>query len=316
MPSFDAVNYAIRPNKAVERKIVFSALAKVSRIVDLSAYRYIGLGSLWFVDFLMAHKILGVKSMVSIEASKIGFQRAEFNRPLACIDVIEGVSTAVLQELDLKQSASLVWFDYDSSIGGPVLQDIELLAPRCAANSIIILTVNAKKDQLPKRNAQGEEISEETSLRQIAGDLLPDPLERNRLQPINYPKLICEILGTALQNATTESGRKESFVKLFDIVYSDATPMSTVGGIIAADDKAEAFRQLVAEPDWGGIVDKPIAIPPLTMKEKMALDRLMPSEASPTDLQMTDIGFQLRRDQIDAYHRHYLHYPMFGEFLL
>ena len=315
MPSFDAVNYVLRPNKAVERKIVFSGLGRVSRIVNLSSYRYLGLGSLWFVDFLMAHKILGVDSMVSIEQSEIGHRRSEFNRPLACIEVIRGETTLVIPTLNLEQSPSIVWFDYDSSIDGPALKDIGMLAPRCARNSILIVTINAKRDQLPDKDENGATIETERSLRMIAGDLVPTPLDAKRLRPLEYPKLLCEILSNRFQSATTNSGRADSFVKLFDLAYNDGTPMVTVGGIVAGNDEAEMIQKVVESPEWEGIVQETISVPPLTLKEKMALDRLMPAAEPPTDAQMNKIGFHLKRAQIDTYHRYYRHYPVFGELI-
>jgi hypothetical protein len=88
------------------------------------------MGSLWFVDFLMAHRTLGIKSMKSIERPGIGYKRTQFNRPLSCIEVVRGESSLVIPSLDLTSRPSLVWFDYDSSITGPVIQDIGLLVPR------------------------------------------------------------------------------------------------------------------------------------------------------------------------------------------
>jgi hypothetical protein len=314
MPSFDAVNYSIRPNKAVERRTVFSGLTKLSRVVDLSSHLYVGLGSLWFVDFLMAHKLLGIQSMKSIESTEIGITRSRFNCPLSCIDVIPGDSTEVIPTLGLEHAQSLVWFDYDSSIGGPAIRDIAMILSRCAPNSVLIVTINAKQSDLPTRDENDVEIDLETSLRRVAGDLVPTPLSPKRLQKINYPKLLCEILSNQMQSTTVNSARIESFIKLFDVVYSDGTPMATVGGVVATADKVDAIRQLVASPSWEGILPDPISIPPLTIKEKIALDRMMPSAHPPTEAQMRSTGFQLKREQIDMYHRHYLHYPMFGEF--
>jgi len=315
MPSFDAVNYTIRPNKAVERKIVFAGLKKLSYLLDISTHRYIGLGSLWFVDFSMAHRVLGIRWMTSIEQDQIGYRRAEFNRPLSCIDVIHGETKLVIPELGLETSPSLIWFDYDSSIGGPVTGDIGMIVARCAPNSIVIVTISAKKDDLPDKDEAGDDIDTETSLRLIAGDLVPTPLLPKRLRRQDYPKLLCEILTNQFQSAAVNSGRPETFIKLFDLLYSDGTPMVTVGGIVASPDKVAGISQLVADNEWEGILPDSISIPPLTTKEKMALDRMMPSPNPPTAAQMNAIGFQLRQDQIDMYHRHYLHYPLFGELI-
>jgi len=243
MRSFDLINYAIRPNKTVERKIVFAGLAKLSRVFGLSRYRYIGFGAPWFVDFLMAHKILGMESMISIESSSLGFQRSTFNCPLACISPMEGLSTHVIPELGLEQSPATVWFDYDLGIGGPVLADIELLMSKCALNSIVIVTIAAAKDLLPTKDENEQPIDEEASLRRIAGDLVPTPLPPKRLQPSHYAQLLCQVLTNQFESAVVNSGRAAKFIKLFEIVYSDSKRMATVGGIVAA---SEVFKLLVA----------------------------------------------------------------------
>jgi hypothetical protein len=315
MPSFDAVNYSLRPNKAVERKIVFAGLQRLSRVVDLASHRYLGLGSLWFIDYMMAHKLLGIASMTSIERDNIGFMRAEYNCPLRCIEVIEGESSLIIPTLRLNESPSVVWLDYDSSINGPTIEDIGLLVPKCAANSVIIVTINAKKNELETKDESGVEIDAAESLRAIAGDLVPNPLPPKRLQPSHYPKLLCEILSNHFQSKTVNSGRSEAFIKLFDLSYADGTPMITVGGILASAEKADAIRALVASASWEGIADDTIAVPPLTAKEKMALDRMMPAAEAPTIQQIHKLGFALKAEQITVYHRYYQHYPVFGEFL-
>jgi hypothetical protein len=315
MPSFDVVNYSLRPNKSVERKIVFSGLQAVSKVIELSPYKYLGLGSLWFVDYVMAHRLLGISSMISIEQDSIGVRRAEFNRPLGCITVVRGDSTTVIPALNLADRPSITWFDYDSSIAGPVLGDLALLVPKCATNSILIVTINAKKDELPPKDESGVEVDAEASLRRIAGDLVPTPLPAKRMQPRQYPKLLCEILANQLQSRTVNSGRPETFIKLFDLAYADSTPMVTVGGILAAPDQLASLNQLVTSSTWEGMADDTISIPPLTTKEKMALDRMMPAPEPPTVDRVQKAGFALKAEQIKTYHRYYRHYPMFAEYL-
>ena len=90
MVSSDYINYAIRPNKAVERKLIFEVLSVLSPVLNLPGYRYIGLGAPWFVDFVMAHRYLLIEDMISIEQDEILASRAEFNKPYACVSVIHG----------------------------------------------------------------------------------------------------------------------------------------------------------------------------------------------------------------------------------
>ena len=67
MASSDYINYVIRPNKTVERKLIFETLSRLAPIFNFAEYRYIGFGALWFVDFVMAHKYLSIANMISIE---------------------------------------------------------------------------------------------------------------------------------------------------------------------------------------------------------------------------------------------------------
>jgi hypothetical protein len=179
----------------------------------------------------------------------------------------------------------------------------------------LIATINAKKDELPTKDANDQEIDGETALRLAAGDLVPTPLPPKRLRRRDYPKLLCEIVSNQFASASVNSGRSESFIKLFDIVYTDTTPMATVGGILASPNMVSAVQAIVDSNGWEGLVAQPISIPPLTVREKLALDRMMPCRNPPSDDEMEQAGFMLERAQIDAYHRHYLHYPMFGELL-
>lgn len=313
MASFDAVNYAIRPNKAIERKIVFAGLSQLTRILDWSTYRYVGLGSVWFVDFLIAHKSLSIQSMVSIEADLTGYERALFNCPFSCIDVIRGDTSLIIPTLDLGSRPSIVWFDYDTSIDGPVLPDISMLMSQCAPNSVLIVTINAKKNALPKNDPNGVLLNEETSLRRIAGDLVPTPLPSRRLQQKHYPGLLREIVSNQFRNCAANSARSEIFVELFDLEYADGTPMITVGGILAAPETAERVRTLVSSPAWQGFVSAAIKVPPLTLKEKLTLDQMMPCSAPPIRAELEAVGLWLTPEQIAAYHQHYKHYPIFGE---
>lgn len=314
MASFDSVNYAVRPNKAVERKLVFSALLRLSRVLDLSSFRYIGLGSIWFVDFVMAHKLLGIAEMVSIEQNEMGYRRAKYNKPLGCIEIIHGETSLVIPDLALEEKPSIVWFDYDSSIGGPALSDIQSIISKCAPNSIILVTLSAKIDDLQDKDENGKSIDREISLRKIAGDLVPTPLSLKRLQRKNYPRLISEILSNQFSSTSANSGRKEQFIKLFDIIYTDGTPMVTMGGIMADPESSPKINEIVESDNWEGIVAELINIPPLTLKEKVALDQMLPSEKVLSPADIDKIGFALKVEQIENYQRYYIHYPTFGEF--
>ena len=70
--SFLEIDYSLRPNKSIERKVIFEFFASIRERFSLSDYTYVGFGSMWFVDFVMAHRTLGIKDMVSFEKTKKG----------------------------------------------------------------------------------------------------------------------------------------------------------------------------------------------------------------------------------------------------
>src|SRR5688572_12025690 len=79
--SFKRVHYELRPAKQVERRMIIDAL----RLMSLSGfpiddYQYTGMGSIFFVDFILFHKFLGISDMVNAEHSAIP-NRVTFNQP-------------------------------------------------------------------------------------------------------------------------------------------------------------------------------------------------------------------------------------------
>ena len=63
--SYRKIDYRVRPAKAVERKMFVEILRKLSEFGRLEGYRYVGLGSLYFSDFKLFHRVLGFDSMIS-----------------------------------------------------------------------------------------------------------------------------------------------------------------------------------------------------------------------------------------------------------
>ncbi len=62
--SFEKINYNLRPNKCIERKMMCETLSRLSHLEHLHNYRYIGLGSPYFSDFSLFHKNLGITELI------------------------------------------------------------------------------------------------------------------------------------------------------------------------------------------------------------------------------------------------------------
>lgn len=319
MSSSDYVNYAVRPNKAVERKLIFEVLSTLSPTLNLPGYRYIGLGAPWFVDVVMAHKYLSIADIISIEQNAILASRAEFNRPYSCVTVIHGDSETVLPNLPLEEMPLLVWLDYDTSLDGPVLPDLSTLCHRAPTGSVIIATINAHRGSLPTHDENDTEFEELVDkLRSVAGDLVPPELPKEATQTSGYPPFLASLLFNHMHRQVRLAGREgEALFPLFNIGYSDNAPMITVGGVIADATCAQQLGTVLKDKEIGEFPNENshvrIGVPPLTVKEKAVLDQLLPSAEAPTEDQVLELGFRLKPSQIQDYHRFYRYYPVFGE---
>lgn len=322
MESFEGFNYATRPNKNVERKMIFEGLAALSGVFPFSAYRYIGFGSMWFADFILAHRILGITRMTSIQELADFAKRARFNKPYACITVEEGDAATVLPKLPIEQGPTLLWLDYEES-AARVLRELRELCARLASGSILLVTVNSSKEQVPPKNLEGANTAEKHAkevelFRQTYGDLAPAEFPKDFFDKSRYPANIADTLIRHLTHATRVAGRDEHFEVLLNIAYKDGAPMITVGGMIANEvDRARLATARAGLPTPFAFMRSPgqirIAVPPLTTREKLALDQLFPAEATPTEAAVAEIGFPLKQAQIDEYQRYYSRYPVYGE---
>lgn len=313
--SFEKINYALRPNKNIERKLIVDILRRLRPTFPFDEYRYIGMGSLWFVDFRLIHQALRIRDMISIESEAP--DRAEFNRPFHCVRVEDGDTSTVLARLDLREKRAIIWLDHDSDLRGPAIRDAAYVAERVPSGSIVAVTVNAHHGQLKNR----KDMTELEALHDDVGDLMPSPIEKDALNRKGFPGTVARVLHASFVHALARSGREERFHPLINFTYQDGAPMVTVGGMIASPSEVAALEAA----DLGTLDyvlaagDEPyqIEVPLLTFKEKAALDRCLPRDGGLTeDLLRTEYSFSLRDSDVEGYSRFYLHYPVFGEFLI
>lgn len=315
--SYDLLNYATRPNKSVERKMIVEALQGLAGAFPVADYRYIGFGSMWFSDFILVHRVLRISDMVSIEQDDSRTDRANFNRPFKCVRVVMGSSSRVLPTLGWADGRTICWLDYDGGLEASMLGDIDLVCRFAHSGSVVLATVNAHQGTLERSGEQtspGERSKARAEvLAEIAGGAFPSTI--TQITAANAPTVIAETLLNQMIHSTRQSGRPMTFVPLMNFVYSDGAPMATAGGIILDDADATAFRALKLASRFRyltGTQQFKIDVPHLTAREKLVLDQLLPHTKSPT---VRELGFTLPKSKIDAYRDLYRFYPFFGELL-
>ncbi len=309
MTSFNLVNYSLRTNKSIQRNLVFEGVRILKMRLDLKRLGYIGFGSLWFTDFVTAHKALGIRDMYSMEADKIGFARAKFNQPFKTVEVRHGRCSRLLPKLLMDPAAArrpwLIWLDYDTGLNDEIVDDLRNTIEKAPDNSILIVTINCKN--LGRPNARV------IRLKTLLGGVVPDNLDINDCQDDRIAQTLLGLMTDSLTSAAASAARLGGYVPAFQIAYQDATPMITFGGVLPSKKNLAVVTKAVAARDWPGIVSKPIVVPPLTLKEASSLQSELPQGRALTRRAVKQLGFDLELNHVKSFQEFYKYYPFYAQ---
>ncbi|MBF9351913.1 hypothetical protein BKG80_18150 [Mycobacteroides chelonae] len=305
-PSYQAIDYRLRPAKAVERKMLADLFRALDRASSLKHYQYIGFGSPYFSDFNLFHRALDIQSMISIERELGDQERFEFNRPFAAVDLRFGESSEILPEIEWHQKA-IVWLDYDDPLELSMLDDIALCVRNVPSGSIVLATASAQPN--PEIGERVDELRDRldtyihpgTDASQLGGWNLADL----------YRRIIDEKISEAIRDRNTLRGSKlpVRYEQLINFQYADGAKMTTVGGIVL--DEADQISYRVCAFDKYEFYRSEsnsyrINIPKLTPKEIRHLDSFLPCDDT---LDATSIGIPL--NQSAKYRALYRYFPRY-----
>lgn len=311
MPSFNAINYSLRPSKSIQRQVVFEGVRRLQNDLEYEGLIYVGFGSVWFTDFMLAHKVLGIDEMVSIEADPIGFQRALFNAPFSTVVVREGMSSVVLPELlsddNYRAKPWLIWLDYDYELNEGVRDDIRLVIEHAPANSLLLATFNGLETKY------GAAPDRPDRLKEILGAVLPDNLPKADFKKDRLQSLLADRTLDFMQSVAADLARPGGFVPAFRFLYQDGAPMVTVGGLLPKKGAAAIAKDIVQSETWQCMPSEPVKAPHLTNKEAAVLQALLPRDSALTRADVQALGFDLHEEELRAFQSHYREYPSFAQ---
>ena len=309
--SYEKVNFAIRPAKCIERKMLCEAFQRLREFGPLERYRYIGFGSTYFADFILFHKVLGLRNMVSIEADRQNRRRFAFNKPFRCIRMRYGWSNEQLPELAWG-TRSIVWLDYDYALDESVLADVRLLVSRLTSGSLAVFTVDARPPNPRSRPRD--------SLAEIRGRLpsrIPAEVGAADLDDWGTAKVYRQVIHNEVEQALSDRngvldvGHRLTYTQLFNFHYEDGAKMLTVGGLLHAKRHEPSFTRCNFDAlSFLRTGDEPcvIEVPNLTYRELRHLDRQLPSEGIP---RLRHPG--IPRADVTRYSEWYRYFPTFAE---
>jgi hypothetical protein len=110
----------------------------------LRHYVYVGFGSVWFAEFGLYHRSLGIKKMISIERQADAKSRIDANKPFACVQVDYRSSTLAIPDLDWTKR-QFIWLDYDDPINIDMLLDARSVAARARSGTVFAISMQCQK---------------------------------------------------------------------------------------------------------------------------------------------------------------------------
>jgi hypothetical protein len=317
MASYNQFNYNYRPAKAMERKLFIELLKEMYGITGLATATYIGLGSIFFSDFRLVHKELGISKMINIELNKADQERFEYNKPYACIELLWGMSTDVLPTLDW-EGTKIIWLDYDGSLKKYMIEDVEIIFSTLQPDSFYFVTCNSSMQRFYSKQLNKHD---EQQFVQEFGNYSPFGLTSEMLTNKNSPLLIREILNSQIKHtidlrnaAILEDSEKLIYIQLLLISYQDGAPMFSTGGVLKRKKDLrkfvrESFMSLPYIRTGEEILD--IESPILTNSEINLINAFLPNKVK-TFMTTRELQF-IPETAKERYYNLYRYYPSFVE---
>lgn len=325
MNSSRKINYSTRIAKNIERKMLRDILIRFSSNFPMSDYTYVGFGSKFFTDFLMFHKYLHINKLISIEGDEGNRKKYDFNKPLNCIEMMYGMSSDILPNLQLNKNKSIIWLDFDGLLEESCLADIASLAERLETGSVLFISYNSRplkslelRNKYPNITSEKEQL--ERYLRDVHGEnYLPHKLELRGLKKWDdYSRLLREIIINCLTKRLEIKNRgaseKIQFKQIVNFNYQDGCEMSTLGFTFfnneedlakIEDTRLDAFDFYCDDKEY-----YQIEVPSLTMKEIKALLEIMPKASKGAMRKMESI---IPPSEIIQFSKIYKYLPLFTD---
>jgi hypothetical protein len=308
--SYDKVHYEFRPAKQVERRMILDLFQRLMEAgFPISSYQYTGLGSLYFIDFILFRRYLGITRMVSAESSPDVEKRVEFNKPYGSIEIYPGDIADCIPSLSPDRK-HILWLDYDRVITKEAIDAIVLAATQLSPGSLLLITIDAEPPVKDGKTKQWRQY-----FQREAGDYLGNLAKDQQFARSGLISINASIIEKSIMHGL--SGRSDiKFFPLLNFVYADGHHMLSVGGMLGTDEDGQKLKTLSTRklPFLRySIVTNPyrIRVPLLTRKERLHLDSIMPCHAKwrPREFEMT-------AEDVQIYREIYPYFPAYTEMLL
>jgi len=317
------VPYHQRQNKHVERQLFLDILRHVDRWRPMDKFLYVGFGGIYFEDFKLLHRQLGIDQMISIEQEQWLIARQNANLPYGCIEPRHQLSGDFIQRVEEVRREYqhahhlLIWLDYVKASELPdQLSEVRALVPKLDANDMLKVTLSANPRWLKAGTRTELENRLENLINKVGAQYLPEGLTEEDVENDRLPNVLLDALARKISEAMTESPRL-FFQPLGCYVYRDSVTMLTATGIVLhrADQDEFLARTRFKDFEFASLDWElhEIAVPDLSLQERLILDKNLFGRTAPEIGQK--LGFRFAEDLDDSqelienYRKLYRYYP-------
>lgn len=289
--SFKKINYALRPGKHAARRMLCEVFGRVHPFQPVDQYVYVGFGSVWFQDFILFHRYLGVREMISIERDTTARDRIEANKPFRTVIVHYRNASRVLPRLDWGRR-HLLWLDYEDPLSSETLLDIRTVAGRASSGTVMAVSVPCQKarevdtaEGEPKGPSAIERFRTEFGRERVGQAVSELDLYGWPFGALTRSIIQAEIeAALAVRNGERMPADAFLFRPVCEIEYDDGTKMTTTVGIFhpKSDEhlvEACGFARMDFMPKRGKLIR--IKVPKLTFREARSLEQKLPVQTGP-----------------------------------
>lgn len=310
--SFRKIDYRLRPAKHAERYMMTDVLRRM-RFGPIENYRYIGFGSVAFIDYRLFHRALGISDMISIEGTEDEVIRDRFRRnaPFSHVSLEFGMSWEVLPNIDMSRPC-IVWLDYDDQLSRKMAADLGTVARKVPDGSLVAITFTTSYP-----TDKNERAAELARLKGDFPEFLPEDTPPQSFEKDGLAKFGRQAFGGLFQQALADAdaGRPENEQRKARQVcffrYKDGAWMTTVVWVIASDAALAEYEACrFGDLPFVKTGDEPfvIKVPLVTPYETRELERRLPDPTA-----SDEVNWIPQRDRT-AFSYMYRYLPNFAPF--
>jgi hypothetical protein len=273
--------YHLRTNKAVERVLFLELLRKLDGSIPVAKCKYVSLGGPYLEDFSMVHGAFGNRDMVSLEIKEHVRSRQRINQPHSQIKLTLDSTGKFVEKYQIGRKPLIVWFDYEWPDWKSQISESCSLLQELPQMSVFKITLSGKTDWLgnDSKDPLFERAKTVTKMFGDYGEFTADDINENSICDTLY-----KILRAAIADAVPDTAQR-AVRTLACYQYNDGTPILTVTMVIGPLAKIEQITAKLKKWPFANLNwNKPhrIDIPPLSLREKLTVDRLLPNASAKT----------------------------------